>query len=317
MTAYTGYIAAIGTSICWTFTSVFFTLSGRQVGSPVVNRTRLLLALIFSIIMHTIMLGEVFPFHAEPFRFTWLGLSALIGYVLGDASLFQAFVMIGPRLSMLLMALGPVFNTVFGWVLFHEKLSQQELIGIALTVVGVIMVVTDRRNGEAELQPDEEKPQPRRYLIGVLFGLGGSLGQAGGLLVSKLGMAGDFSALSGNLIRLLTATVIIWAITLARGQAKAGFVTLKENPRALKTIVGGALVGPFIGVWLSLIAVQKAPLGIATTLTSLAPIFLLPVGALLFKEKIGLRAIGGTLLAMIGTAILFLPPDLILAFSLF
>jgi drug/metabolite transporter (DMT)-like permease len=63
-------------------------------------------------------------------------------------------------------------------------------------------------------------------------------------------------------------------------------------------------------VWLSLIAVQKAPLGIASTLTSLAPIFLLPVGAMLFKEKIGLRAIGGTLIAIIGTAMLFIPPEL-------
>jgi drug/metabolite transporter (DMT)-like permease len=316
MTAYIGYIAAIGTSICWTFTSVFFTLSGRQVGSPIVNRTRLLLAMIFATITHTIILGQIFPFDAEPKRFTWLGLSALIGYVLGDASLFQAFVMIGPRLSMLLMALGPVFNTILGWVLFNEELSRQELLGIALTVAGVILVVTDRKNGETESQTGQEKPQPRRYLIGVLFGLGGSLGQAGGLLVSKLGVAGDFPALSGNLIRLVTATIIIWAITVVRGQAKAGFVTLKENPRALQAIVGGAMVGPFIGVWLSLIAVQKAPLGIASTLTSLAPIFLLPVGAMLFKEKIGLRAIAGTVAAMFGTAILFLPPNLMFTFRL-
>ena len=70
--------------------------------------------------------------------------------------------------------------------------------------------------------------------------------------------------------------------------------------------MGGSLTGPFIGVWLSLISVQKAPLGIASTLMSLMPIILLPVGYFLFDERIGMRAIGGTVVAFVGTAILFL-----------
>jgi len=69
---------------------------------------------------------------------------------------------------------------------------------------------------------------------------------------------------------------------------------------------GGAITGPVTGVWLSLIAVQLTPVGIASTLIAMTPIFLLPISRLVFKERITIRAILGTLVAFAGTALLFL-----------
>ena len=74
-----------------------FTLAGRQLGSAVVNRTRLIQAVLFLSLTHLILLGSVFPWHAEPQRWLWLGLSGIVGLVLGDAFMFQAFLWIGPR----------------------------------------------------------------------------------------------------------------------------------------------------------------------------------------------------------------------------
>ena len=284
MSAYLGHLAALGTSLAWSFSSTSFTLAGRQTGSVVVNRTRLLLAVLFVALTHRLLEGQFLPLGAEPFRWGWLALSGIIGYVVGDGFLFQAFVMIGPRLSMLLMALAPVFSTVLAWVLLGEALARL------------------RRGGGAALP---ELP-PRQYAGGILFGLGAALGQAGGLLASRLGLAGDFPALSGNLIRLLTATLAIWGITVLRGQTREHFLLLRAHPRAWWGILGGAVAGPFVGVWLSLVSVQHAPLGIASTLMSLSPIFLLPVGRYLFGEQIGMRAVAGTGVAVLGTALLFL-----------
>ena len=302
MSAYLGHLAALGTSLAWSFSSTSFTLAGRQTGSVVVNRTRLLLAVLFVALTHRLLEGQFLPLGAEPFRWGWLALSGIIGYVVGDGFLFQAFVMIGPRLSMLLMALAPVFSTVLAWVLLGEALAPRELMGILLAVGGVGLVVSDRRGGRAALP---ELP-PRQYAVGILFGLGAALGQAGGLLASRLGLAGDFPALSGNLIRLLTATLAIWGITVLRGQTREHFLLLRAHPRAWWGILGGAVAGPFVGVWLSLVSVQHAPLGIASTLMSLSPIFLLPVGRYLFGEQIGMRAVAGTGVAVLGTALLFL-----------
>jgi drug/metabolite transporter (DMT)-like permease len=303
LSTYAGEVAGLLTSVCWSFSSIFFTFSGRQVGSPVVNRTRLLLALAIVSGAHWVAQGQLLPVRADLSRWGWMGLSGLIGFVIGDACLFQAFVMIGPRLAMLLMALNPVMGAVLAWALLHETLTAYEMLGIALTIGGVAWVVTDRKNGSA--LPD---PARRSYAIGILFGLGGALGQAGGMVVSKQGLHGDFSALSGNVMRLVAATTTIWLFTLARGQARRGLEVLHQHPGALRFIAGGAIVGPFLGVWLSLVAVQHAPVGIATTLTSLMPIFLLPLGRIVFKERITGRAVTGTVLAIVGIGVLFLHP---------
>lgn len=297
-----GELAGLTTSICWSFTSIFFTLSGRQVGSAVVNRTRLVLAFIMVSSLHLITQGELLPLHADPERWGWMAASGVIGFVIGDACLFQAFVMIGPRLSMLLMALNPVMGAVLAWALLSETLAAGEMVGIALAIAGVAWVVTDRRNRRDGL-PDASL---RYYVIGVLFGLGGALGQASGLIASKKGLEGDFSALSGNLMRLTVATLVIWALAAANGQMRPTAHKLREHPRAIRFILGGAVAGPFLGVWLSLIAVQNAPVGVASTLMSLTPVFLLPLGWLFFKERITRRAVVGTALAVAGTAILFL-----------
>ncbi len=301
MTEYAGELAALGTAFCWGFTSIFFSMSGRLVGSPIVNRTRLLLAVVMVSLFHWISLGKPLPYDAEAYRWGWLALSGLIGFVIGDAFLFQAFVMIGPRLSMLIMALAPVFSVILGWFLLGEKLSAQELAGIALAVGGVAWVITDRPAANG-FHHDEKRP----YFYGVLFGIGGALGQAGGLIASKKGLDGDFPALSGNLIRLIVSTIAIWGFTIAIGQAKNNFVRLRQTPQAIRWITLGAIAGPFIGVWLSLYAVQRAPVGIASTLMALTPVILLPVSYFLFKEQVGLRAIVGTILAVAGTAIIFL-----------
>jgi drug/metabolite transporter (DMT)-like permease len=124
--------------------------------------------------------------------------------------------------------------------------------------------------------------------------------------LSKLGLAGDFPALSGSLIRLIAAATAIWVITFVTRQARPTVATLRAHPRALLALSGGAVTGPFLGVWLSLIAVQRAPLGIAATLTSLAPVILLPLGKIFFQERIGVRAVIGTAAAVAGTVVLFL-----------
>jgi drug/metabolite transporter (DMT)-like permease len=201
---------------------------------------------------------------------------------------------------MLLMSLAPVLATLLAWIFLAETLNVGQVIGIFITVGGIGWVVMDR--DKRRVTPAENA----NYLWGVMFGLGAATGQAIGLITAKKGLTGDFPALSGNLIRMISASIVMWGFTLARG--RVGFTVRRflDQPKAAANIIGGAFFGPFLGVWLSLVAVQLTQIGVASTLMALAPIFLLPVSYLFFKERFGWRAVVGTLIAVTGVALLFL-----------
>jgi drug/metabolite transporter (DMT)-like permease len=299
-----GQFAALGTAILFAFGSTLFTLSGRLVGSTLVNRTRLLIAVIVVMLLHTLMFGQPLPLDAGDDRWLWLGFSGLVGLAIGDALLFQAFVMIGPRLAMLVMALAPVLGVVMAWVFLGEVLTVQELAGIGLTVAGIGVVVSERQGRQKSTSLNVDTSQ--QYIIGLLFAFGGALGQAGGQVLAKPGLSDAFSPWSALVIRLLIALIAIWGISILRGEVMKSYRTLRAQPRALGMMSIAAVTGPVIGVWLSLVAVQRAPVGVSSALIAMTPVFLIPISYLVFKERPTVQAVLGTLVAFGGTVLLFI-----------
>jgi drug/metabolite transporter (DMT)-like permease len=300
MFAYLGELAALTTSVCWSATASFFTVAARRVGSVAVNRTRLALAVVLLGLTHWAIRGSLIPWQAEPSRWFWLGTSGVVGLVLGDAFLFQAFLWVGPRIGMLMMSLAPIIAALLALFFLGENLVPMQWVAIVTTLVGVAMVVLDRRRPEPA---SGEKPN---FARGLIFGLGAATGQAVGLVLAKRGLEGDFDALSGNLMRMIAATAVIWVVAVLMRQAGATLRRVGSERKVILPLLGGAITGPYIGVWLSLIAIQRTEVGIASTLMALPPVFLLPIGRVVFKETIGLQAILGTLVAVGGVAMLFL-----------
>ena len=296
--SYIGEIAGLATSLFFSFASIFFTLAGRRVGSMIVNRVRLALAVIFLIATHWIILGIPLPLYTEPERWLWLGLSGIVGLALGDVFLFQAFVKIGPRLSMLMMSLAPVIAALQAWVFLGEMMSAGQTAGILITLGGVTWVVMERNGNNTNKNHD--------YARGILYGLGGALGQATGLVLAKNGLFGDFSPISGNIIRMIMATGVLWMMTFIQREAGKTLRSLAKDCRGAVFTFAGAIAGPFLGVSFSLLAVQRTEVGVASTLMALPPLFLLPLSYIVFKERFGWSAVTGTFLAVFGVAILFL-----------
>lgn len=295
-----GELAALTTALCWSGTAIFFTLAGRRVGSVIVNRARLALALVLLSLAHWVLMGTPFPAGAEPARWMWLGLSGIIGLVLGDAFLFQSYLWVGPQIGMLMMSLAPVMAALLALAFLGEHLSVVQWAGVAVTLAGIALVVVQgQRDGS-------QAPQRRDYARGILFGIGAAAGQAVGLVLAKEGLQGEFSALSANWIRMAAAAVTLWSATVVTGRAGATLRKLREERQALFPLLGGAVTGPFIGVWLSLVAIQLTKIGVASTLMALPPVFLLPLSALVFKDRVRPAAVLGTLVAMAGVALLFL-----------
>ena len=298
MSGMIGEVAALLTAFCWSFNSVVFTLAGRRVGSVTVNALRLWIAVPALLLVHGLLFGTPFPFAIEPARLLWLGASGVVGFVVGDAMLFESFLLIGPRLAMLLALLVPVFGAALAWVFLGETLQPLEIAAILLTIGGIAWVVAEGNAGGAA-------PPARHYGRGIWLAIGGAVGQAVGLLFSRQGLAGGYSAISATLVRVSVAAVVLALAGLARGTLRRHLAGLKDR-KALLEITAGALTGPALGVILSLVAIAHASIGVASTLMSLTPVLLLPVSHFLFRERISPRAIAGTMAALMGVVLLFL-----------
>lgn len=297
-----GEIAALVTAVCWAISSIFFTSTSKEIGAVAVNRIRLVFAVGFLLITHTVLTGQLLPLSAGPERWLWLGLSGIVGLVLGDTFLFKAFALIGNRLGTLIMASVPVISSLEAWIFLGETLELKSMLGIVVCVGGIVMVMLER-NPNANGSSHHER---RQYGLGIVYALLGAVGQASGLILAKMGLVGDFPSISGVMMRMLTAMLIMWAITIAMRQVKQTLQKAFQNPATLRNIVGGSLVGPFIGVWLSQIAVQNTYVGIASTLMALTPVVMLPIAKWYYKENLSWRALVGTVIALAGVAVIFL-----------
>ncbi|MDH4158505.1 MAG: DMT family transporter, partial [candidate division Zixibacteria bacterium] len=297
--SYLGELAGLATALCWAFTSICFTEAGRRIGSFKVNKVRLLFAAsIYTVVLLSVT-GRLFPADLNNQQVFWLVLSGMVGFVFGDGCLFKGLVMIGPRLTMLLHATAPIMAVLIAWVFLGEKLGLLSLVGIALTVFGVTWVITERGNSNKNNSSlAAGHPDSGTLLKGVLLGLGAALGQAAGLVMSKQAMVhsgGSVPPMEASYIRILAALVTIWVISAFRGQLPATIGSMK-NGQAMAFALGGAFTGPFLGVWMSLVAVKLIATGIAATLNAMTPVMIIPLLIIIYKEKISLRAVLGAVI---------------------
>lgn len=293
-----GEIAALITAACWSFGSILFTIGSTRLGSVVVNRIRLVFAFFLLTSMNFILTGQPIPLSASAESWFWLGLSGIVGFTLGDAMLFQAFVILGTRITMLVMSLVPVIGAFLAWILLGERLSPMEMAAIAIVVGGISSVIILKHT-------ENQQTDKRHLLFGILLAFGGALGQAGGLILSRKGMDSDISALSANVIRVGVAMITIWLSTLFMGKVKYTIGQLSDKKGTLATFIA-SVMGPFLGVWMSLVAIKYAKIGVASAIMALPPILILPLVYFAFKEKVSPGAIIGTVVAVGGTILLFI-----------
>jgi drug/metabolite transporter (DMT)-like permease len=130
---FSGELAALGAAICWSLTPFVFESAGKRVGSLVVNLLRLVLGIALLALIGLGRRGMALPTDASATQWLWLSLSGLVGFCLGDLCLFRAFVVIGPRLAGLMMALVPPIMGLFGLVILGERLSARAWLGMVVT----------------------------------------------------------------------------------------------------------------------------------------------------------------------------------------
>ncbi len=292
-----GEFSSLLVAVFWTITSLAFEAAGHRIGSVAVNILRLVIAFIFLSLFCLIRRGFLLPSDASIDNWIWLTLSGFIGFVFGDLFLFKSYTMIGSRFSMLIMTLVPPITTFFSFMILGERLRLFHFFGMTLTFAGIAMAIFSREN-------KGEKFSLKLSPKGILFALGGAVGQALGLVLSKLGMH-DYDPFAATQIRIIAgiAGYVILVTLLSRW---ISVIKATRNKEGMMLTGLGAFFGPFLGVSFSLIAIKYTEAGIASTIMALVPVFIIIPAVIFNKEKVTVPELLGSVVSVAGVAMFFM-----------
>jgi len=292
-------LAAFGTAVCWAFSAIFFETASKKVGALAVNFWKVVFAFLFLGISGMVERAVPFPYDA-PIR-TWilLGLSGLVGFVISDFFLFNAYILIGSRITVIFQSLTPIFTAFFAFIFIGERMQAYRLIGMAVTVAGILIVVTTR--SRQNKKDNKEKLSAK----GLLYGFLSSIFQAGGMVLSKAGL-GDYSPISGTQIRAFVAIFGFAINALLIGQGRFVLIEMPKIKEAFRSTFKGSFFGPFLGVALSLFSMQHTQVGATSTLMALTPVVIIVPSVLILKQKVHYLEVVGAAVAVGGAALFFL-----------
>ena len=300
-----GLIAATVAAMFWAVSVVLYRRVGRVMPPVKLNMTKGLIAVV---ILSLVLLVDWLAFGNEPWSMSWgklglMALSGVIGIGLGDTLFFAGLNRMGARRMLLLFTINPVITVLIAWALMGEPLTGLQLVGIALTCGGVAWVIAERSTGRSDGHVD---------LLGVTYGIGAATCQASGYLLSRhILLPGGMTPAASAWLRLLAGSLILIAfLPMDRWLKNAGGQSHHHPADPSKTqarvmFFVALLLGTVLGIWLMQISAKHADkAGVAATLLSTSPLFVLPIVAML-GEHISKRAVLGALITIGGIALLF------------
>jgi len=285
-----GAIAALVSALSWALCDVLWRKVGEEISPLSINFSKTLIGSFYLVIFFLVSGIETITFKG----FIFLSLSGLVGIALGDTLFFMSLMQIGPRLSSLMGSLASVLIVLSAVLFLGERLSLMIWIGIVLTVGGVTWLLW------------EHSPQTniiRNKSLGIKYGLLSILCMTIGVLFAKVGVV-DVSPIQATFIRLFWGVIGLAVWGSIKCELKHWIRPFKDR-RLLKKVSWIAFIGTFGGFWLSLISLKHIDASIASTLNATAPLFILPLVAIMLREKISLKAFWGAVIVVGGVALIF------------
>ncbi len=293
---YAGEIAGLTTAFCWATSSFLWAEVGKKASPLGVNAFKSLVGTGALTAVLLVVLGQAWP-SLTPRQLGLLAASGVVGLAIGDACIFTALKLMGPRRSLVMGLLTAPISAVLGLTVLGERIGSAGWTGMALTLVGIAVVQSETATGEGVTR--------RAILIGSAAGFAAALCTAIGSLWTKSVMNDGVNPMQAAQVRLASAGAALIVVGLVTLRLKGWMAPFGER-RVSGFACLATLVGTVVGLSLMTYCIQRTEIGLASTLTSTAPLFSLPMAALIRHERVSARAIAGTVLAVCGVAVMFL-----------
>ena len=284
-----GNIAALASACAWAAGAIFFRKLGDKASPLGMNLGKCVIGVIYLGI--TLLFTSFSGISIQAIML--LGVSGLLGIALADTFFFKALIDLGPRQILMLETLSPVFTVILAISFLGERPQAASWLGMLLILAGTGAVLWEHSQKE---RINKRKFTGIKYAI--LFVICNSLG----IILAKIAVV-SISALQATFIRLLWGVIglSIWGgITRQLKEWVSPFKDIKT----LKLMLLSAFIVIFGGFLLSIAALKYTSASIATILNSTTPLFILPLSAIFFKEKISFSKIISAGLVVAGVVLL-------------
>lgn len=313
-----GALAALSSSLSWSVASTVFARAARRHGPLQVGLARTLLAapLFLLAVAVALPLSSLRAFDGA--RVGWTLLSSLCSFALADLCFFIAARRLGTSRALALASIFPLWTALAGALWFGERLLPWRGVGMLLCVAGVVSLIL-LRHDEPTPSSQSSSPAVSRAAMwsGVMLALLTSLMWAlNGIALRKAGEGA--SILLVNALRNVLALAILAVATVAVRRKVRSRVHHREPvvpptarlPKdALRLLWPAILLDGLYGAMAFVYAFAHAPLAVAATLSSLAPLFSVPVALYAGDERFSLprslaiaATVGGIVLIVVNGA---------------
>jgi drug/metabolite transporter (DMT)-like permease len=290
----------LGTACVWGVSAVINTAAARLIGVHASMMLRLPLATL--VLIPLCLAAGQFQVYS-PHALFMGAVSGILGLAVCDWCLYVAVLRIGIRAAMVCHSLYSCVTALLGMVFFSEYMGIQGFFGIGAATLGVIMVTAaERRHAE----PSLAEVSPARRRMGVALALFSAVMIALGLLLSKAAIGEGMPPLMLTLLRNAAAAFVLLGAGIGLRRIRPAMAAVRAAPRVIGLLLIGCLLGAVGGIWLSLVALEHAPVAVASTLIGMQPVALLLISGIHERRCPSPGSIIGACTACAGTAILLL-----------
>jgi drug/metabolite transporter (DMT)-like permease len=296
---------ALSTTVLFSLSAVCGQRSARLLGGVEANFWRVWVAgLMLGLWAHG--LGQGLSGKALPIFF----LSGLIGFGFGDVSLYQALPRIGSRLSILLVhCVAAPFAAAVEWLWLGTPLSLTTMLAGGTILAGVALALAP--SGHLNISRGT-------FWAGVIFAVGGALGQGGGAVLTRKavevaraageqpvdGLTAAYQRILGG---VLVGTIFYAFMKWRQGQLGPSMRLAQGSwRRAGGWMVANALAGSVLGVGMFQWALILQPTGVVLPVVAITPLVIVPFSRYVEGEKPTARSLIGGVIAVAGVVALHL-----------
>ena len=285
-----GALCALGSALTWAATSVLARTLHPTLSFVAINAIRSTVAGVLLLVWVVAVDGVGALSSMSATTFALLALSIAVAVGIGDNLFFESSRTVGLARSMTIAMTYPLITTALAALILDEAIGARVVLGAVLTLAGILMIVAGGR--------DAVGARPEHFWLGVAVAALASVAWGVSPLMMKAPLQ-EMSATAAQSVRLSVGAALLWAMPWARG-AVAG---LRTGGSPIMARMAALSVLTVFSSVLYVAGIKYAGVAVGSILSSVAPMFAMPLGVVFLGERLSVSAVLGILVTIAGLAL--------------